>query len=143
MNPAYHEGFVMNQTIQGKECQLDSQDPELYALLKTPHAGTMDLIAAKFCADPTPPAPTPTVPNIQDRLLSMWNNRENPPSNTSAPSFFNLVETSSKYVPVNDRPTSGPSPTPTPTVTATARTTHPPIPTPTARKTSSPTVKTV
>jgi len=145
MNPAYHEGFVMTQTIQGKECQLDSQDPELYTLLKTPHAGTMDIIANNFCSEPTPPAPTPTVPNIQDRLLSMWNNREDPPSSTSAPSFFNLVESSSKYVPINDRPTAEPTTTPTPFHTVGPTPSHTVSPTPfhTVGPTHVPTTKTV
>ena len=110
MNPAYREGFVMNKVIHGMDCSFDSQDEALYKLLKDSDPDTMNIVYRKYCRPIPESTPTPPLPNIQEKLLDMWDKRGGLNDGSRPGTFMDLVNSTSKFVPSFD----GLTPTPTP-----------------------------
>lgn len=112
MNPVYHEGFVMNKVINGMDCTFDSQDQALYNLLKNANPDTMKIVYEKHCQPIPTTTPTPRLPNIQEKVLDMWDKRGGLNDGSRPNSFMELVNSTSKYIPVAER-TEPPTPIPT------------------------------
>ena len=125
LNPAYHEHFTVNETINGKTCHFDNSDPQLYHLLSTSasDAVTMKILEEKYCSPTTAPPMTTTAPaSVTDKLLELWNIR-NPP-NTSPPTDAGTTPA----VPSSSLPTSIPIITALPIPTHHTAATEPPLP---------------
>lgn len=76
--PGTLEQFIVEKKIDGKMCKLDSQDKELFEMLKNPDAETMKTISQLYCAPtpkPTKAAVTPET-RLQDSIFRMLGERD-------------------------------------------------------------------
>lgn len=149
MNPVYHEGFVINEIVNGMDCTFNTQDHALYNLLKSVKPQVLPDIYARYCrptSSATPIPPTPRAPNVmRDKLLNMVGDSKlmsiigggggdgGNSEDDNKKNMKELMNSVSEYMP---QPEPSPvTPTPTSTTTPTPTTTLTPTPTPTIKPT--------